>query len=161
MASALTVRGALRESDLVPIARYTAWHRSWNLKLMLAVSSLLIVGGVGALATGQLPNGIVPIVLGSLYATYLLSSPKLTVRKQLKASPQITQESLYEFDETEFSITRPSLRVAMPWADIHSVVERPHAYAIFTTKAAFFAVPKRFFTPEQLAEFRALLARRA
>jgi hypothetical protein len=40
---------------------------------------------------------------------------------------------------------------------MHSVVELPDVFALFTTKMCFFAVPKRFFDADQLTAFRALI----
>jgi hypothetical protein len=66
---------------------------------------------------------------------------------------------VYEFEESKFSIVRPSLQVAMRGSNIHSVVELADQFAIFVNKICFYAVPKRFFPAEQIEPFRGLLHR--
>lgn len=141
----------------MPIARYTAWNRSVNMKIMLGLGSVLILIGVASVLTGQAGNGVVPILLGSFYTGYLFLSPALSVKKQWKAAAHLSQEGIYDFDDHQFSIKRPSLQVSMTWTDIHSVVEMKEQFAIFTTKTCFFSIPKRFFAADELPQFRAFL----
>jgi hypothetical protein len=153
----LLVQGSLTESDLLSVARYTAWNRSIGMKIMLALACLMMLIGIATVVMGQPGNAVVPLLLGGFYSAYFFVSPKLSVKKQMKSSAHVSQEGRYEFGTDHFSINRPSLNVSMPWSDIHSVVELPDAFAIFTTKMCFFAIPKRFFDAGQLTAFRALI----
>ena len=153
----LSVQGSLTESDLLSVARYTVWNRSIGMKIMLALACLMILIGIATIAMGQAGNAVVPLLLGGFYSAYFFVSPKLSVKKQMRASAHVSQEGRYEFGTDHFSISRPSLNVSMPWSDMHSVIELPDVFAIFTTKMCFFAVPKRFFDPGQLTAFRALI----
>ena len=153
----LLVQGTLTESDLLSVARYTARNRSVAMKIMLGLACLMVLIGVASIAMGQAGNSVVPVLLGTFYMTFFFVSPKLSVKKQMKASAHMSQEGRYEFGSDHFSINRPSLNVSMPWSDIQSVVELPDVFAIFTTKLCFFAVPKRFFDANQLSTFRTLI----
>jgi hypothetical protein len=127
------------------------------MKILLAIACFMMLAGVGGIVLGEIGNAIVPLLLGGFYAAYFSLSPRLSVRKQMKAWAYLSQEGRYEFGRDRFSIDRPSLNVSIPWSDVDSVVELPDAFAIFTTKISFFAVPKRFFDSDQLAAFRALM----
>lgn len=157
----LLVQGSLTESDLLSAARYTAWSRSIQMKIqmkiMLALGCVLMLIGVVTIVVGQAGYAVVPLLVGGFYTAYFFGSPKLSVKKQLKASAHASQEGRYEFTSDRFSINRPSLNVSMPWSDMHSVIESPDVFAFFTTKMCFFAVPKRFFDAGQLTAFRTLI----
>jgi len=151
------VQGTLKASDLLSAAHYVTWKRSASMKLMLALGCLTLLVGIVGLALGQGRGAVIPLLLGAFYLGYLLLSPKLTIRRQMKSSPHLSQVGRYEFAADEFRINRPSLNVSMPWSNVHSVVELREVFAIFTTKMCFFAVPKRFFDAAQLEAFRDLL----
>ena len=153
----LLVQGTLTESDLLSVARYTTRNRSVAMKIMLGLACLMVLIGLSSIAMGQAGNAVVPIFLGTFYGVFFFISPKLSVKKQMKASAHVSQEGRYEFGGDHFSINRPSLSVSMPWSDVQSVVELPDVFAIFTTKLCFFAVPKRFFDANQLNTFRTLI----
>ncbi len=153
----LEVQGTLKKSDLLPAARYVTWKRSASMKLMFALGCLTVLIGIGALAVGQRGSAAVLLLLGALYLAYLFLSPALTIRRQMKSSPHLSQVGRYEFGTDEFRISRPSLNVSMPWSNVHSVVELRDVFAIFTTRMCFFAVPKRFFDAAQLDAFRRLI----
>ena len=151
------VEGTLKESDLLSAARFVTWKRSASMKFMLGLGCLMLLIGIGGFAIGQGRGAAIPLLLGAFYTAYLLLSPKLTIRRQMKSSPHLSQVGRYEFGADEFSISRPSLNVSMPWSNVHSVVELRDVFAIFTTRMCFFAVPKRFFDAAQLDTFRSLM----
>jgi hypothetical protein len=126
----LSVRGKLSEADLLPAARYGTRHRATSLKVMLWVGCVLLLAGVGSLAMGQWSNAVVPILLGSFYAGYVLTTPRRTVRKQLKSAVHMAEEATYDFDHERFTITRPSQSVTLSWSAIHSVVELRDGFAV-------------------------------
>jgi YcxB-like protein len=154
----LSIQGTLNEADLLPVARYTAWNRSPPLKILFCIGCLMVLVGFGGLFTGSGPSAYGTLVLGSIYIAFLWASPKLSIKKQLKASAQISEEGVYQFDEGSFSIARPSVQVSMRWSGIHSAVEMKDTFAIFATKTRFYSIPKRFFPAEQqVSAFRDLL----
>jgi hypothetical protein len=118
---------------------------------------VLVLLGISNVLMGMAGNAVVPILLGLLWIAYVIASPKLSIRKQLKTFPHVTEEGIYEFDEAHFTIARPSVQVSASWTIIHSVVEMKDLFAIFTTKTCFYSIPKRFFPAEELSSFRDLL----
>ncbi len=116
---------------------------------------LLILMSIAGLALG---DKLSPATfLGLAFVAYPLIAPKLSVRNALKGATHVSEAGIYEFEESKFSIMRPSVQVAMPWTSVHSVLELKEQFAIFSNKTCFHAVPKRFFSPDQLAPFRTLL----
>jgi hypothetical protein len=88
----LLVQGSLTESDLLSAARYTAWNRSIHMKIMLALGCVLMLIGVVTIVVGQAGYAVVPLLVGGFYTAYSFGSPKLSVKKQLKASAHVSQE---------------------------------------------------------------------
>ena len=88
----LLVQGSLTESDLLSAARYTAWNRSIHMKIMLALGCVLMLIGVVTIVVGQAGYAVVPLLVGGFYTAYFFGSPKLSVKKQLKASAHVSQE---------------------------------------------------------------------
>lgn len=157
MSSLISAQGTLTEADLLPIARYTVWNRSIQLRVLFCIGCFCIVASLFNLATGQLVTAIAPFFLGLFWTGYLFVLPKRIIRKQLRTSPFITELGAYEFDESQFTIARPSLKLSMSWGSVDSAVEMNDLFAIFTNKTCFYAVPKRFLTPDQVSAFRGLL----
>jgi len=151
------VQGTLKASDLLSAAHYVTWKRSASMKLMLALGCLTLLVGIAGLARGQRLGAVIPLLLGAFYLGYLFLSPWLTIRRQMKSAPHLSQVGRYEFGANEFSISRPSLNFSMPWSNVHSVLELREVFAIFTSRLCFCVVPKRFFDAAQLAAFRDLL----
>jgi hypothetical protein len=153
----ITIRGTLNAKDMVPVTRYTVWNRSPALKIIFSGGCLLVLFGITFLLLGQAGSAVMPALLGSFFIAFPFVVPMLSINRQLKTLGRVSEEGIYEFDEVHFSIVRPSLQVSMPWSSIHSAVAMKDVFAIFTTKTCFFAVPKRFFSPEQVSSFRSLL----
>ena len=140
---------------MLPVARYTVWNRSWAMKYIFYLGIAIFLMGIATWAlSGDFSAG--PFV-GLFLASYPLIAPKLSVRSALKSAAYVSEEGAYEFEESRFTIARPSLQVAMNWSSIHSAVELKEQFAIFATKNCFYAIPKRFFAPDQLSPFRTLL----
>lgn len=67
----LLVQGSLTESDLLSVARYTAWNRSTGMKIMLSLACLMMLAGIGAIVTGQAGNAVVPLLAGRILFSLL------------------------------------------------------------------------------------------
>src|SRR4051812_37422010 len=155
--SPLMVRGTLNKADLLPIARYAAWNRTWVLKVFLGIGCVQLLAGIAGVVVGLAGNAVVSLLLGSLFTAYSFFAPSLSIKNQMKVAGHLSEEATYEFDEAQFRIARPSQQISMPWNSIHSAVEMKDQFAIFTTKACFLSVPKRFFPADQVSTFRNLL----
>jgi len=153
----ISARGTLSRDDLLSVATYTVWHRSWSVRILLILGSFLLLLAVCDLLGGMKGNAIVPLLLGLFWISYAFASPRLAIRKQLKASGHLSEEATYEFDATQFSIRRPSLQVSLLWKTVHSAVELKQAFAIFTSRTCFFCIPKRFFQANEIHAFRDVL----
>ena len=151
----IAVKGSLVEADMLPVARYTVWNRSWAMKYIFYGGIAIVVAGI---STWVLSGEFTPApFVGLLLGFYPLITPRLSVKSAIKSAPYVSEEGIYEFEESKFTIGRPSLQVAMNWSSVHSVVELKDQFAIFATKYCFNAIPKRFFTPDQIVAFRQLL----
>jgi hypothetical protein len=64
-----------------------------------------------------------------------------------------------EIDETGIKTFRKGARMEIEWSAFHSRMETATGFALFY-ESIFFPFPKRAFTPEQLTEFRELIARK-
>lgn len=153
----ISIKGALNESDLIPVARYATWKRSRLMKTMVGLGCLFALSGIGSVAVGQGLTALPVMLLGVIYGGYVLVSPRISIRKAIRMHTHVSEEGTYEFDAEKFSITRPSLQVSQPWSSIDSVVELKDQFAIFGDKVCFYAIPKRFFPNEEIEPFRELL----
>ncbi len=91
---------------------------------------------------------------------YLLAlSPYLGVRRQVKLTPAILNQSEFTFDEEGLSLSRAEGEFKVRWKTVDRAVELPAYFLIYTTKIHFHTIPKRFFDGQQLPEFRAFLQR--
>ncbi|WP_407674126.1 YcxB family protein [Paludibaculum fermentans] len=124
---------------------------------MFGLGCFLILTGIASFALGQRENAVGVTVLGSSYVAFLLLSPRISIRKQIKSTPHLFEEGEYDFDDKQFQIIRPSVQLAMSWNNVHSAVELQRQFVIYTTKTCFFSVPKRFFSDDQLSSVRELL----
>lgn len=86
MTPPLSVHGTLNEADLLPVAQYTGWNRSPALKIMFGLGFLLILAGIGSLVMGEGRNAATPILLRNVLGGYPFAAPKLSIKKQLRAS---------------------------------------------------------------------------
>ncbi len=155
--TSLSVCGAPNESELREAARYTTWRRSHAIKFMVGLGVLLILMGICLLALGHRGDAAGATSLGSFYIVFLVLLPRISVKRQIKATPHLFEEGEYTFDDKRFQIIRPSVQVAMSWNNVHGAVELQCQFVIYTTKTCFVSVPKRFFSGDQLSSFRELL----
>ncbi|NUT94278.1 MAG: YcxB family protein [Saccharothrix sp.] len=122
----------------------------------------LVLAGIGAL-TGVLgvwrPVVWVPLVLLGLLLAFAMKPymVSMSVKQQWAG---IKADFRLDVDEEWVSFSYPAFQSRIRWEAMEKVVETPEAWMLVLGKVQATAVPKSAMTPEQLAEFTALLARR-
>ncbi|NUT91083.1 MAG: YcxB family protein [Saccharothrix sp.] len=124
------------------------------LGLVLAGAGLLMA----VLGSWQPYVSVPVIVLGLLLAfamkPYMVSA---SVKQQWAG---IRADFRLDADDEWVSFSYPAFQSRVRWEALEKVVETPEAWLLVLGKVQATAVPKSAMTPEQLAEFTALLARR-
>jgi hypothetical protein len=154
----IVVTGRLTRDELLAGIRFATWARSTALGYAGIVTVIVGFAAGSVLDRNHLPP--LGAFLGVL--VWLALAPNIALRKQLQMFPYLLEEGTYRFTVSNFAIERPSLRVTSVWTNVQNVLEMRDRYAIFIARRAFYSIPKRFFTPEQLAQldglFRSALA---
>jgi len=120
---------------------------------------LLIVVMFVADARGRstLKNAAPLVVIVALWNLWLLVSPYFAARSQFRGSRAAHGRKALQASAAELSFQTDLGSSRLQWSGFVNWVEEKQVFALFTSPKAFIVLPKRAFTPEQVAEFRELL----
>lgn len=77
------------------------------MKIHLSIGCLMIILAIACLFSGIPWNAPGPVVFGAFELSYVAFLPKIAIRNQFKSHKHMSEEGVYQFDESHFSIDRP------------------------------------------------------
>lgn len=100
-----------------------------------------------------------PMVVAGVFCAFVVKPMMIgsTVKQQWSG---IKADFRLDADEEWVSFSYPAFQSRIRWEAMEKVVETPDAWLLVLGKIQATAVPRSAMTPEQVAEFTALLARR-
>ncbi|MFI9818165.1 YcxB family protein [Saccharothrix variisporea] len=127
----------------------------------LRPAGLAMAGGAVIMAvTGVWPLYLwAPVIVLGLFFTFAMK-PYLIGNSVKQQWAGIKADFRLDADEEWVSFSYPAFQTRIRWEAMEKVVETPEAWLLVLGRIQATAVPKSAMTPEQLAEFTALLARR-
>jgi hypothetical protein len=82
------------------------------------------------------------------------------VKRTFRQNSILSAEKRVDFGPEKISSDTASQHVELKWSSFIKVGESTNVLVLFIAKNMGMAIPKRIFTPDQLLEFRALLAQK-
>jgi hypothetical protein len=141
----------------------TAFGR-WSYRVLLGIAGLAIamavVGGFGVIVShnSKIASNLVPLFLLAVFWVLAIPGiPYLSARSQFNGSPSAKGPITLDVSDEGFRTKTQFSDSNIGWGAIIGFVEMKTIFALFPSPRIFYPVPKRAFTPEQLAEFRQLL----
>jgi YcxB-like protein len=136
-----------RWSSAIVLGFATLWGLAW-------IADVLVDGWAAGF---RLKNvWLLPVTI------YLGLTPLLVRRKRKKlyAKTVSLRGNLYlEVDDARVRCGGPTFNSEVEWANFEKLVEDDKAFVLFLKAQTFVIIPQKFFTPEQLTEFRAYCQR--
>lgn len=154
----------LTKTDLVDAVKVHR-NRSASSKWFPRISAFVafVAAGIGlrqmaSSRTGQAFSNFAPIfVLAGLWAGIIWVSPWLFANRML--GPSLKGPRTMQVDAGGIQLRWSGGKSDFAWNNFIRYLEGGNHFLLYTSPAAFTAVPKRAFMPEQLSEFRTILAR--
>lgn len=148
--------------DFVEAARAFSgqrWYGRWASPSLYVIGTLTIVGtlyyaweyGGEAYPLGLI-LGVTLLALPAAMRAGVVSTFKQRTSFQRPVTLGICDEAV--------EVTTAESTGKLEWSAFHKTVEAKNVFLLFLDPLYYIVVPKRAFTPEQLAEFRELLARK-
>src|SRR3954464_13574388 len=150
--------GQIAAAEVIP--RLKRLHR-----VTILIGVLLLVAPFGILATGgrlsyRDPRLWIDVGLGMylLVAGTILRRPLL--KRRYRSTPHLAGSYVARFGEPGLEIEGPQGSAQLQWSSFDRFLESATNVTLVRLPGIMNSFPKRAFTPEQLAEFRELLARK-
>lgn len=118
--------------------------------LVLALLSLLNIWQAESNSTYQLLFGIFAIIILPLSVFW-------SARKHFHSNARIRETIKYEFTPQTMRVNGDSFQSELEWHKTYKVWEMQDWFLIYQSNLVFNMIPKRFFTTNQLIEFKELL----
>jgi hypothetical protein len=142
--------------------RNSSVFRKWFLRLIVFfVLALLAFGMLGAVMRpyAQAWSNLIPLsIFAALWVVLLWASPWLSARKQFSKQPGAQGPRTLSVDSAGVHWRWSGGSSDVEWKNYIRYLEGKSVFLIYTSPVCFNMVPKRALTPDQMAEFRALLA---
>lgn len=120
----------------------------WGLFLVLAVAWNIVQSGLAW------NNGLIsPLVLGLVFLAIPLLMNQ-TNRMIFRKNPVFRGQRSLVADETGLTFNAPTISVQLKWASIQNFVEDDSSFVLYQSGVIFHLLPKRQFSPEQIAGLR-------
>jgi len=148
-------------------ARRQQWKRLLFTFLLMAVAGVVMTWATGdtSAATAARPTGYeVMLSITPMMAVFVilivfrqLQGP-LTVRRNWASQPFLHRPSILEIDERELTLSEPLSSHRYQWEYFAGYLETENLILLYVSPFAFWIVPKRAFSYEELQAFKALLS---
>lgn len=113
-----------------------------------------------ALWTGPHDRASFPLLaVGIIWIAVLWARPRFSARRRFRDTPSARSPITLEVSERELHFRSSCEDYKVAWSVLVGWGEGKTVFALFPSPRVQFPVPKRAFTPEQLAEFRGRLLR--
>jgi hypothetical protein len=137
---------------------FSKWLYRLNKALALAGLALVIIFGVSVIPYAEWPSSYVPLFLLCIFIACLLwISPRLIAGSQFSKQPAVQGPRTVLIDSVGAHWRFNGGSSEHEWKNFVRVLETKTHFLFYSSPASFNPVPKRALTPEQMAEFRALL----
>jgi hypothetical protein len=122
---------------------------------------VLFVCGAGMiLITENWFWGLLPVGAAAVYIIRFAMLPNQLASRLYSRLSKANSPVTLAITEEGISSHTPTADTRRKWADYNGWRESQNVFAVMHSGTQFSSIPKRAFTPEQLAEFRELLARK-
>jgi hypothetical protein len=154
----------LRKADLVDavkVHRNRSAFSKWFPRTIATIA--FVAAGVGLLQmasgrTSQTFSNFAPLfVLAALWAGIIWVSPWLFAKRMF--GPSLKGPRTIQVDAGGVQLRWSGGKSDFAWNNFIRYLEGSSHFLLYTSPSSFTAVPKRAFTPQQLSEFRTILAR--
>jgi hypothetical protein len=149
------------ENDYVQAQRaYLAkrWYKLY-IPAFLAVALVFIGLGIWSTVGVSLSYGIAWFVGAAFFAIFPVLQAE-QAKKDFRGSPSAEGEFRLSFDDNGLQLQSPHGGGTVKWSALVGWIDSPDLFLVLASSRIYYLFPKRAFTPEQLAEFRDLLARK-
>ena len=125
---------------------------------------VFVMAGVGLLQLASCPNNqtlsnFAPLfVLAAVSAVLIWGSPWLIAKRQFGKQPSLQGPRTMLLDPAGVHLRWSGGTSDLQWNNFTRQLEGKNQFLLYTSPVLFTVVPKRAFTPEQLSEFRTILA---
>lgn len=103
------------------------------------------------------------VILGLMVILYIILAPLLIyiqTKKHYNSNKNLHKPITYEFTYEGIELNSDDLHSNFPWENVHKVKESKNLFYIYQSKVLANIVPKRFFSPQEMLEFRELVKRK-
>jgi len=131
--------------------------------IIVVLGSLFLVTLLACLVQGIEFNGMSYFYLFLFGIVFLLTTPLIlyfNTKKQYESNKSLQQVITYEFTEEKILLTSASISSDFPWENVYMVRETKSLFLIYQSRAVANLLPKRFFSAEEIIEFRDLAKRK-
>lgn len=131
----------ITEKDLFDFNLYQTYTHSQG--IISIIIALLSVGmGIYTLYLGNVPQGILYIVLGLVFLCYVPWSLKLRVKKTYAATEVFSKPLCYEATEEAIKVSQGDVSEEFLWNQIFRVVANDKRILIYTGRLNAYIIPK-------------------
>ncbi|WP_159039727.1 YcxB family protein [Streptomyces sp. TP-A0356] len=124
-------------------------------RLWWSCSAVVLVGGIAELTLGQIPFGTAAVTFGVLFPLQFTVRAKRSIAKALRRVPGPME---VDFSEDKAVLRKPGSTSEVAWHRFVKLAETPEFFLLYVTKRIVVPVPKRAFTPAEVAELSAFLS---
>jgi hypothetical protein len=136
--------------------------RKWLFRVVVSVGCVFTCIAFVLLfvdSSKQAISSLVPLLaLGPIFLLLFWGRPWLAARTQFRKQPSAHGPRTVRLDDAAIHSQWDGGTSDVQWETFMRALESKTQFLLYPSPAYFFKVPKRALTPEQLAEFRALLA---
>jgi hypothetical protein len=97
------------------------------------------------------------LAVGVAWIVFLWARPRFNARRRIRDTPSARSPITLEISERELHFRSSCEDSKVAWSALVGWGEGKTVFALFPSPRTQFPVPKRAFTPEQMAEFRGRL----
>jgi hypothetical protein len=148
--------------DAVKAHRNRSAFTKWFPRILACI--VFVLAGVGLLQLASCPDNqalsnFAPLfVLAAVSAALIWGSPWLIAKRIFGKQPSLKGPRTMLLDTAGVHLRWSGGTSDLEWNNFTRQLEDKNQFLLYTSPTLFTVVPKRVFTPEQLSEFRTILA---
>lgn len=154
----------LIEANRLHLSRGASSSIRMGRRMALGIGILILAITLAALAfapsTAQLTRSIPALFFGLLLVFLTTLAVPLIVKRSFLKDKRLHDEFAAEITESGIEILSPNSRGQMDWSVFLRYFETKNLFLLYQSPQLFNVFPKCAFTPEQIDEFRSMLARK-
>jgi hypothetical protein len=130
----------------------------WLLRICTSILILSIsMGLIGFAVIPRLRTFVPLVLLFALYLVLLWYAPRWSARRQFTQQPAAQGSRTMSLDSAGVQFTWNGGDSKLAWNNFIRWIESKNQFILYTSPVGFVMIPKRGFSPEQIAEFRSAL----